>query len=124
MYLTEILKDLFEIIMKNFTAYDDSPQPSEIWKNSPNNERIELLNKVIFDTVFNSFFDILSTKNDGQVIIRIKQSLSASERGTLLLDFEDYLKKNIDIGINVWAEALGDKNSLRNLRGIEVKHDK
>jgi hypothetical protein len=47
--------------------------------------------------------------------------LTASVRGSLLLDFEECIKKNIDQGLTVWGEALGDKNSLRNLRGIEVK---
>jgi hypothetical protein len=37
------------------------------------------------------------------------------------LDLEELFKKSVDQGITVWGEALGDKNSLRNLRGIEVK---
>ena len=42
-------------------------------------------------------------------------------RGTKLLDLEELLKENVDLGITIWLEPLGDKNSLRNLRGIEVK---
>jgi hypothetical protein len=34
---------------------------------------------------------------------------------------EDYLKESIDAGLVVWLEPFGDRNSLRNLRGIEVK---
>jgi hypothetical protein len=48
--------------------------------------------------------------------------MSASERGTFLLDLESLLKSQIDNGINIWLEPIGDKNSLRNLRGIEVKN--
>ena len=43
------------------------------------------------------------------------------KRGPLLLDFEVFLKEAIDPGLVVWLEPLGDRNSLRNLRGIEVK---
>ena len=34
---------------------------------------------------------------------------------------EFYLKNKIDRSINVWCEPIGDKNSLRNLRGIQIK---
>jgi hypothetical protein len=55
------------------------------------------------------------------VIIRFTEPVDVSKRGLLLLDLEEALKREIDQGITVWVEALGDKNSLRNLRGIEVK---
>ena len=59
--------------------------------------------------------------DDGQVIVRLQESLPASQRGGLLLDLEDFLKGAVDPGLAVWLEGLGDRNSLRNLRGIEVK---
>jgi len=65
--------------------------------------------------------EVVSIKNDGQVIIRFTEPVAVSKRGLLLLDLEAALKSEIDQGITVWVEALGDKNSLRNLRGIEVK---
>jgi hypothetical protein len=65
--------------------------------------------------------EVVSIKNDGQVIIRFTEPVDVSKRGLLLLDLEEALKREIDQGITVWVEALGDKNSLRNLRGIEVK---
>ena len=37
-----------------------------------------------------------------------------------LLDFEEWIKKMLDTGISIWHVPIGDKNSLRNLRGIEV----
>ena len=36
-------------------------------------------------------------------------------------DLEAFLKESIDPGLVVWLEPLGDRSSLRNLRGIEVK---
>lgn len=63
----------------------------------------------------------VEAKQDGQVIMRLKEPLVSSERGTLLLDLEVFLKEAVDPGLVVWLEPLGDRSSLRNLRGIEVK---
>ena len=110
--------------MFNNYSMVDTPIPSQKWSELGINEKIRLINNVleennpdILDTI-----EIISAKKDGQVICVLKQKLAASERGMFLLDVEEILKKNIDNGINLWLEPLGDKNSLRNLRGIEVKN--
>ena len=36
------------------------------------------------------------------------------------VNFEEWIKKIVDHGISIWHEPIGDKNSLRNLRGIEI----
>lgn len=54
------------------------------------------------------------------VTVRFTEPVPASERGTLLLDAEDALQAVLP-GAVVWHVPLGDRNSLRNLRGIEVK---
>jgi len=107
-----------------FTPFNDPPFPSNEWINMINKKRINMINQIIEKTKFANFFQVIITKSDGQVIVRLIKTLPASERGTLLLDFEELLKNKIELAINVWAESLGDKNSLRKLRGIEVKHDK
>lgn len=73
------------------------------------------------DANFLKDFKILVCKQDGQVIVAIEAVMASSVRGMRLLDLEEVLKNKIDVGITVWAEPLGDKNSLRNLRGIEIK---
>lgn len=65
-------------------------------------------------------FNFISANKNGHVVIEILKPLSASIRGKLLLDFEEYLKSHVDPGITIWLAPLGDKNSLRNLRGIEM----
>lgn len=70
---------------------------------------------------FLSKIQIITALADGQVIVLMKQSMSASQRGAFLLDLEAYLKETIDAALTVWLEPVGDRNSLRNLRGIEVK---
>ena len=39
----------------------------------------------------------------------------------MLLELESYLKENIDKGLTVWLEPVGDRSKLRNLRGIKIK---
>jgi hypothetical protein len=129
MFQTENLVALFnmenqERSMSNhiFYASVDTPIPSPSWKNLLEYERVKRINQMIFDcSDFENQLLAISAKEDGNVVVRFLTSVPADKRGTLLLDFETILKANIDEGLTVWGEALGDKNSLRNLRGIEVK---
>lgn len=57
----------------------------------------------------------------GNVILSINHYIPSSIRGTLLLDFEAKLKKNINIGICLWCQTANDKSKLRSLRGIKIK---
>lgn len=101
-----------------------TPTPGAQWVALTPRERFELIhgwmmsNQKIHAV---SSVSLVGTKEDGQIIVRLNAILEASQRGTTLLDFESLLKANIDRGLSVWVEPLGDKNSLRNLRGIEVK---
>lgn len=100
-----------------------TPKVSTCWA-----EKAEALRKkeveaalMVSNVQFLKDFRILSCKDDGQIIVEIHSVMGPAERGTKLLDLEEALKNKVDEGITVWAESLGDKNSLRNLRGIEVK---
>ena len=108
---------------KIFYAEVASPKPSANWLSLSDIQRIERLNEIIDQNKlgFNTELLIVAAKKDGQVVVRLLKPLIASVRGTILLDLEEYIKKNVDQGLAVWGEALGDKSSLRNLRGIEVK---
>jgi hypothetical protein len=64
----------------------------------------------------------LSLSRDGDILVAFIATPKASVRGSLLLDLEIDLKAKLDIGVVVWHESLGDKNSLRKFRGIEVKN--
>jgi hypothetical protein len=63
-----------------------------------------------------------SLSRDGNLLVAFITTPPASVRGSLLLDLEIDIKANLDIGVVVWHESLGDKNSLRKFRGIEVKN--
>ena len=111
------------MMLKNFSAQTDSPITSLLWRGYSDEVRIEIIRETLgqVGAGFNNLLQVISAKEDGQIVVKILNSLSAGARGTLLLDFEEHLKQSVDDGLTVWAEALGDKNSLRNLRGIEVK---
>jgi hypothetical protein len=101
----------------------DTPIPASEWAKSSDIERLSRLEQVLTTQkpLFQEILKIASTKPDGQVIVCLKEQLPPNQRGTVLLDLEEFLKEAVDPGLVVWLDALGDKNSLRNLRGIEVK---
>ena len=107
--------------MMKINANADTPITQKTWKLMPDIERIKLLNKQMGKKQDYMSISINKTTESGQVLVQLDGKFSASERGVYLLDFERYLKDNVDQGINVWCETIGDKNSLRNLRGIQIK---
>lgn len=104
-------------------AKADTPSPSSAWQQLSDIERHARVMNALQggSAVLNSVVVIAAAKEDGQIIVNLTESLPAGKRGQLLLDLEEFLKKAIDPGLAVWLEPLGDRNSLRNLRGIEVK---
>ena len=74
--------------------------------------------------LFRSKVEILNIEHtqDGLIYVYVNflGKVPPSERGPLLLDLEDELYKK-DKKLRVWHVPLGDKNSLRNLRGIKFK---
>lgn len=111
--------------MKPNVFYADcpTPLPSKCWHGQTDAERLARVQHAInaLGTDINLLLVALTAKTDGQVIVRFHDPVAPGKRGTLLLDLEDSLKRTVDPGITVWLEAMGDRNSLRRLRGIEVK---
>lgn len=104
-------------------AKASTPSPGLEWRQLSDAERrARVMNALQAGTAaLNGAVAIVAAKEDGQILVNLVESMSASKRGQLLLDLEEFLKKEIDPGLAVWLEPLGDRNSLRNLRGIEVK---
>lgn len=101
----------------------ETPVPSATWAALDDRQRLEkVLGKLEAGPAqFLTMVEVMKASHDGQVIVHLKQPHSASQRGPLLLDLEEYLKTTVDEALTVWLELLGDRNSLRNLRGIEFK---
>jgi hypothetical protein len=101
----------------------ESPKTSLEWVSAPLVERISMIKQVIKQNdTFTSTVEISEANASGQLIVRFLTPLGPEKRGTILLDLEQELKDSVDQGLTVWLEPLGDKSSLRNLRGIELKN--
>lgn len=110
--------------MINFKdAQTNTPTPGLAWQQLSDAERLALVVDTLHTGMasLNSIVSVAAAKQDGQIIVNLLEPLPANKRGTLLLDLEEFLKNTIEPGLTVWLEPLGDKSSLRNLRGIEVR---
>jgi hypothetical protein len=108
--------------MKHY-ADVETPVPSATWTTLDERQRVDQIvgQLAAGPAQFLSQIKVITALADGQVIVLMKQSIPANQRGPFLLDLEAYLKETIDPALTVWLEPVGDRNSLRNLRGIEVK---
>lgn len=111
--------------MNNTLSYANTstPTPNTAWLLLSDDERLAFVRNSLdaCNQAKYNILEILAAKQDGQVIARLLEPVPADQRGTLLLDLEAFLKESIDPGLVIWLEPLGDRSSLRNLRGIEVK---
>ena len=107
-------------MMKNF-AFEKTPKTSDHWIGLKKDERKKLIENVLKKNENYIDFEVYKTPDDGQIVLKIQKSISSSKRGLMLLELESYLKENIDKGLTVWLEPVGDRSKLRNLRGIKIK---
>lgn len=100
-----------------------TPTPGSAWLNLTDGERLDMAKKTLAGSSLETkkILEVTAAKRDGQIIVSFLEPVGPDRRGTILLDLEEFLKDKIDPGLAVWLEPLGDRNSLRNLRGIEVK---
>lgn len=105
--------------MTNF-AFSKTDSVGDNWRDMTEPERITRLEAAIKKTKFQDLVRFTRAQNSGAVYLSLEEPLRPSVRGHLLLDLELVLKQGVDQGINVWCEPLGDKNSLRKLRGVKV----
>lgn len=110
----EISKKEFSQWYLNKYSNQETEMPSEKWLEMSKEDRMKSV-----DLYLNEI-KVVDAKNDGQVIVELRNQPSARYRSTLLLDYEREIKI-VDPSLTVWLESMGDKSSLRNLRGIEVK---
>ena len=109
-------KDLFACVSV------DSPQPSKLWLAWSPLERGAAIRKCIdSDDRYAEALTFVEARLDGQVILNLHAGVEVSTRCDLLLDFEELLKDTVDPATTVWLEPIGDKSTLRRLRGIEVR---
>ena len=100
-------------------ARASTPTTSPAWRALSDAERLALVTGKLPARMTDLI--IVAARPDGQITVSLTAVMPANVRGPLLLDLEAHLKNAVDPGLVVWLEPLGDRNSLRNLRGIEVK---
>ena len=105
-------------MIKNFSN-QETPKPSEKWKNLSEDSRIEIIAEELKKNILYSDFEVVEAPDNGQIILKIEKAIPSNVRGIMLLELEAKLKSAIDKGISVWLEPVGDKSKLRNLRGIK-----
>lgn len=94
-----------------------TPETSRFWRDSGDGIRLAWAQAALAEY---PSIEVRGVTTGGRVILRLKEPLNASERGPLLLEAEEALKR-MEPGLTVWLEPKGDMNALRQLRGIEVK---
>lgn len=99
------------------------PTVKEYYQRLTDEEKKKKISEEMRLSNLDQVFRVSSLGKDGYVFVELLQEYGADRRGTALLDLELILKKNIDQGITVWCEPLGDKNSLRKLRGITIRNN-
>ena len=107
--------------METFDALYDTIVPSGVWLDMPEAVRRTSVSDVLDTDEIFAGFECLDVFDNGHVVLRTERIIPASVRGLLLLDLEARLKSEVDVGITVWLEPVGDKSKLRQLRGVEIK---
>lgn len=111
--------NLKRINVVDFDAETDQSSPS--WQLlGRENQLSKIRASVDSHPQFGQAVEVVDVGVGSQVVVVLKGSFSASRRGTLLLDLEAFLKQSLDKGISIWCQPIGDKSSLRKLRGITI----
>ena len=84
---------------------------------------IEMIALLTVPDNFVKLVEITNVSEDSTGVLNVevvlKKSLPPKERGPILLDLEDEMCID-NPTIRIWHTPLGDKNSLRNLRGVSL----
>ena len=102
-----------------FFPNEESPKPSEEWRNMSKDERINSIQNVILKNNYDAL-EAFNALDHGEILLKVISELPVKNRGSYLLNFEILLKNTIDKALYVMVEPLGDKNLLRKLRGISI----
>lgn len=107
--------------MTNIQFYpeQDTPKVSDQWKSLTKEQQLQLLEQHLKNISYIKT-TIIEIKESGEVTIALDEGLKAFERGTKLLDLEESIKREVDEGLYIMVQPMGDKNALRKLRGINI----
>lgn len=101
-------------------AETETPTPGSNWLKIEEGTRIQEVEKSLALMATPPDVRVTRARANGDVFVELEQALSPGQRGIMLRELELWLKNHVDEGLVVWCEPIGDRNSLRKLRGIEI----
>jgi hypothetical protein len=104
-------------------ALVDPPRPSVQWSVLPIEDKVREVNHCLAEFNMHSEYTVrfVELQGDTDVYVELIDSVFAEMRSKVLLSLEMKLKGVCDESLVVWLRPLGDKNSLRRLRGVLVR---
>lgn len=105
----------------NFDSLVDTLQVTDKWLQASHEERLRTLSEAIDGFEHSYDIEVVSAPDSGQVVLRMTSGIEPSVRGVFLLSLEAFIKREVDEGVTIWLEPVGDKSKLRKLRGVIVK---
>jgi len=101
------------------TALQETPDTNNYWKNLSSEDRINLIRNKVDE----KGFKFTRADERGFVFITLSGNLDSGARGEFMLSLEMRIKNIVDESLTLWHEPIGDKNSLRKLRGIKLTNE-
>jgi hypothetical protein len=99
----------------------DTPKPTQRWLDLDASDRLLEIQLILSKSNCSGYLEVESCSNDGEIYFSQVIPIETSQRVDLLLSLEESLREQIDQSITVWVKPQSDKNSLRRLRGVELK---
>jgi hypothetical protein len=106
-------------MIKNFSN-KKTPKTSIAWVQMNMDDRIKMINNSLKKNNLYKDFVVIKASDNGHVVFQIEHVIPVNIRGLMLLDLEALLKTEVDQGITLWCEPVGDKSKLRQLRGVKI----
>jgi hypothetical protein len=106
--------------MINNFSNEKTPTTSVTWIQMTMEDRIEMIYNSLKKNILYKDFVVVKASDNGHVVLQIEHVIPVNIISILLLDIETLLKKDVDQGITLWCEPVGDKSKLRQLRGVKI----
>tara|TARA_B100001142_G_scaffold250769_1_gene250948 strand:+ start:352 stop:678 length:327 start_codon:yes stop_codon:yes gene_type:complete len=98
----------------------DTHEVKETWFSLSFNQKKDAITDFLKKNSYDHILKFSNITTDGQVNFQLLLDIDVNTRCDTLLDIELHMKSELDIGLTLWLDPMGDKNTLRNLRGIEI----
>lgn len=99
----------------------DTPKPAQRWLDLDASDRLLEIQLILSKSSCAGYLEVESCSNEGEIYFSQVIPIETAQRVELLLSLEELLQEKIDRAVTVWIKPQSDKNSLRRLRGVELK---